>query len=226
MEVTVTVTAESNSQFLAFRRFIYNLSKKLSTDEVQAIVYIHFYDQKDLYQSATALEIFCKLESKGIITSSNPDKLVELMKDLRRNDLVSEVSHFLKKKKLKPKSSSLGRSQTSIVVDHGESENDLLLRNTIEAALVQSTVLLQQMELLQTAISGRKIDRNEVKEVVIEAAQTSEALAERLRKAEVRVSGGQETPKLSGAGSEELLGSDHRGYINTFRSGELQLAAG
>ena len=61
------VTAESHSQFLAFRRFTYSLSKQLSKEETQAIVYIYFFEQKDALKGASTLDILCKLESNGII---------------------------------------------------------------------------------------------------------------------------------------------------------------
>lgn len=224
------VTAESNSQFVAFRRFIYSLSKQLSREEAQAIVYIYFFEQKDSLSSASSLDILCKLETSGIATSTNPDKLLELMKDLKRQDLASEVKDFLKKKKSKTgdkKSSSLGRKQKLTITDFDE-DDDLILRSTLEAALVQATVLLQQMEVLQKSISGSKIKKDEVKEIITEAAQTSEALAERLRRAEVRVQQ-QDQDQRSSSGSVSEGGDAPRGgteserttgYINAQHTGE------
>lgn len=185
------VTAESNSQFLAFRRFVYRLSKQLSREEAQAIVYIYFFEQKDSLSSATTLDILCKLESSGIATSTNPEKLLELMKDLKRHDLVGQVKDFLKKRKVKtlekrPTLYGKKPSKKDLTEDF-EDEDDLILRSTLEAALVQATVLVQHMEMLQNAISGCKMKRDKIEEVVTEAAQTSEALSERLRRAEVRV---------------------------------------
>lgn len=243
------VTAESNSQFVAFRRLMYSLSKQLSKEEAQAIVYIHFFEEKESLSSATTLDILCKLESRGIATSSSSDNLLELMKDLKRPDLASEVKDFFKKKKSKSgdkKSSSLGRKQKQVITDLDE-DDDLILRSTLEAALVQATVLLQHMEVLQTSMNGSKVRKEKVKEIVTEAAQTSEALAERLRRAEVRVhqpehdkrsSSGSAQDKRSSSGSvsespqgdlaqhREGAGenfSNHRmmGYVNTQHTGGL-----
>jgi hypothetical protein len=230
------VTAESNSQFVAFRRFLYSLSKQLSTEDARAIVYIYFFEQKDSLSSASPLDILCKLESNGIATSSNPDKLLELMKDLKRQDLVSEVKDFIKKKKSRhfgsgdKKSPSLGRKQKLIVAELDD-DDDLILRSTLEAALVQATVLLQHMELLQTAMSSSKVKKDKVKDIVTEAAQTSEALAERLRRAEVRVHQQDQDQRSSSSSVSE--GGDvveHReggeggervmGYVNAQHSGE------
>lgn len=228
------VTAESNSQFVAFRRLLCSISKQLSHEETQAIVYIHFYEDSRSLSSTPSLDILCKLESRGIATSSSPEKLLELMKDLKRQDLANEVKDYIKKKK----KSSLGRKQKQVVTELDE-EDDLILRSTLEAALVQATVLLQHMEVLQTSMSSSKVRKEQVKEIVTEAAQTSEALAERLRRAEVRVhqpehdkrsssgsvqdkrsSSGSVSESPQGDGAAENFGN-HRmvGYINAQHTG-------
>ena len=217
------VTAESNSQFIAFRRLLYSLSKQLSKDEAQEVVFIYFFEKKESFSAATPLDVLCKLESGGIATSSNPEKLLELMKDLKRQDLANEVKDFLKKRK---KSSSLNRKQQKRENNTPETENedDLILRSTLEAAVVQATVLIQHMEVIQGAIAGNKIHKTKIKEIVTEAAQTSEALAERLRRAEVKVNLDQNHRRQSsgsrsgsGSGSEFLSSSREKtglGYIN------------
>lgn len=215
---TMEVTAESNQQFLAFRRLIYSLSKKLKKEEAQAIVYIHFYNQKDQYKSCTPLEIFCKLESNGIITASHPEKLLELMKDLKRQDLVNEVKDFFKKRKKSPEKKANKPDSGRV---HDESEDDLVLRATLEAAFVQATVLLQQMERLQIATSGITIQRDRIMQLITEAAQTSEALAERLRRAEVKANPERESFHLSSGSDQGATGSGRLGYINSSRSGMI-----
>lgn len=223
----MAVTAESHSQFLAFRRLIYSLSRQLSDSEAQAIVYIHFFDHKDTLKSVSSLEVLCKLESHGVATASNPEKLLELMKDLKRNDLVSEVKDFLKKKKSKStdrRRSSPGRKSKSSEAEDVDSEDDLELRSTLEAAIVQATVLLQHVELIQSSISspGTRSRRGQIRKAVNEAAQTSEALAERLRRAEVKMN--QDHQWLSsGSDSGRLTSSDPNdpnSYINMAGSGE------
>lgn len=228
------VTAESQTQYLAYRRFIYRLSRQLSEDEAQAIVYIHFFDQKESLKSASTLDILCKMESSGIATASCPEKLLELVKDLKRNDLVSEVKDFLKKRKSRTaerKGSSLGRRQPRLVLvddaEEVENEDDLILRNTLEAAIVQATVLLQHMEMIQSSISGSKIKRGEIRETVTQAAQTSEALAERLRRAEVRINqdDGQVSSGSHGEGNACILsGESGFSYINMAGSGEAAIS--
>lgn len=218
------VTAESNSQFVAFRRFVYRLSQQLSREEAQAIVYIYFFEQKDSFSSASTLDILCKLETSGIATFTNPEKLLELMKDLKRHDLASDVKDFLsKRRKLSKKSSSLGRKQKWATISdfENEDEEDLILRNTLEAALVQATVLLQHMEMLQVSISGGKVKREGIKEVVTEAAQTCEALAERLRRAEVTVHQDQNQGSSNRSSILESKELQQRvGYVNAPHTGK------
>ncbi len=211
------VTVESHNQFLAFRRFTYSLSKQLSREETQAIVYIYFFEQKEALKGASTLEILCKLESNGIITSSNPEKFLELMKDLKRLDLVSEVKEYLKKRKAKK-----GPTKQK-PVENVDSEEDLILRNTLEAALVQATVLLQHMEMLQKSVSGSKVRRDKIKATVTEAAQTCEALAERLRSAEVKVNltRGQEQRRWSSRSSITDSGEHIIGYMNAVHTGRI-----
>lgn len=222
------VTAESNSQFVAFRRLLYSLSQQLTNEETQAVVFIYFFEQKESFSEASPLDVLCKLESSGVATSSNPDRLLELMKDLKRQDLANEVKDFLKKKK---RSSTLTRKGQKRTDDTPETENedDLILRSTLEAAVVQATVLIQHMEVIQGAITGNKVQKTKVKDIVTEAAQTSEALAERLRRAEVKVNLNQDhrrqsSGSRSGSGSgSEFPGSSREakmglGYINAQRT--------
>jgi len=229
----MAVTAESSAQFKAFRRLTYSLSQQLSRDDVRGIIHIHFYDQQEALQNASTLDILCKLESSGIATSSNPEKLVRIMKDIKRNDLVSEVKDFMKKRKSKSRRSQL--TSNSSQEDNNESEADLILRNTLEAAFVQATVLLQHMEMIQKSTSGPKIARDILKEIVTQAAQTAEVLAERLRQAEVKLTQEeqhQEVEKMSSLSLGESRADQgtsspkQTGYINSHESESIAIFMG
>lgn len=210
------VTAESNSQFLAFRRFVYGLSKQLSKDDAGAIAFLYLKDLKQ--QQASALEVLCKLEADGVIAYSKADRLMEVMKDIRRPDLANEVKDYLKARR--QKAVKKGRKQKADDNSSDvESEGDLILRATLEAAQVQSTVLLQHMEMLQNCLSAGTLNRTKIREAIVEAAQTSEALAERLRRAETEVNRDHDGNSSEGGGSDQSM--DKKGYINTFHSGEF-----
>lgn len=228
------VTAESNDSFLAFRRLMYSLSLQLTSEDNRAIIFIHFYNQTDSFDG-NGLDILCKLESQGIATYHNPEKLLELMKDLKRHDLAGEVKDYIKKKKSKSydkKTSTLRKKSSNMeeIRAEVEAESDLELRAMLEAAMVQATVLLQQIEKLQISTSGKAVVWSAVQQVVTEAAQTSEALAERLRKAEVRGNQGSERREFEGYGGyrdlkdQKILETGPLGYINSrLQSGEVGL---
>ena len=223
------VTAESNDSFLAFRRLMYSLSQKLTSEDIRAIGFICFCNRQDYY-NANPLDVLCKLELEGVVTYHNPEKLLELLKDLKRHDLVGEVKDYIKRKKskhsdkkfstLKKKVSNGGKIASKVEV---ETASDLELKSMLEAALVQATVLLQQIEKLQISTSGNTFTWSAVKHIVSEAAQTSEALAERLRKAELRGHLDTKQREFEGFGGYRDPKSpeqNSKGYINTAHSGE------
>ena len=211
------VTAESNDSFLAFRRLLYSLSMQLTSEDVRAIVFLNLLNQKDSLDG-NALDVLCKLESQGIATYQNPDKLQELMKDLKRYDLAGEVKDYIKKKKSRSndKKTSVIKKKSSNVEDvraEVEAEYDLELRAMLEAAFVQATVLLQQIEKLQNFTSGKAVVWSIVKQVVTEAAQTSEALADRLRRAEAQGNWGNKLREFEGYGGYMELKTQETGPI-------------
>ena len=202
---------QSNDTFLAFRRLLYSLSRQLTAKDKHGIIFIHFYNEKVTLEAASELDLLCKLESQGIATYNNPNGLLELMKDLKRSDLVGEVKDYMKKKKPSRKKSAEKEAD-----DKGQEEENLELRATLEAAFVQATVLLQQMEKLHASTSGKPACWADIEGIVSEACQTSEALAERLRKAEAI---GNKTTNGSDARNSDPAYYD-TGYINALHSGK------
>ena len=192
------VSAESNTLFIAFRRLVYRFSEQVSKDEQKTIIYIRLYKLKERYKDSTMLEVLSKLEADGVFGPSNPEGLLEITKDIKRQDLASEVKHFIKKRskaETKGGLSSLSAALTKklpqpppLSPSHqygGEdSEEDLQLKATIEVTLAQATVLMQQVEKLERAVAGGKAQRQRAKEAISEAGQTAAALADRLKKAQ------------------------------------------
>ncbi len=125
-----------------------------------------------------------------------------------------------KKARADKKANVLEKKKSSSIIgeEDSEKEENLELRATLEASLVQATVLLQQMEKLQVCINGKSVTWSNIDNLVLEASQTAEALAERLRKAEAigeRPSGEDGGPSEKGKPAGENLG-----YINTLHSGK------
>ena len=187
------VSAESNALFIAFRRLVYAFSEQVSREECQAIVYIRLYRSKERYKDASTLEVLSKLEADGVFGPSNPQGLLEITKDIKRQDLAHEVKEFIKKRSKSERKSSVssggkkGAARQSFLggeEQHEDTEEDLQLRATIEVTLAQATVLMQQVEILERAVAGGKAQRQRAKEAIAEAGQTAAALADRLRKAQ------------------------------------------
>lgn len=180
------LSAESNALFIAFRRLVYNFSEQMSKEECQAIIYIRLYRLRERYRDSSTLEVLSKLEADGVFSPSNPEGLLEVAKDIKRQDLVSEVKDFMKKKRSKK-----GAAAQQTLIDKNQcsddSEEDLQLRATIEVTLAQATVLMQQVEILERAVAGGKAQRQRAKEAISEAGQTAAALADRLKKAQVEL---------------------------------------
>lgn len=196
------VSAESNALFIAFRRLVYSFSEQVSKEEQKTIIYIRLYQLKERYKDSTMLEVLSKLEADGVFDPSHPEGLLEIAKDIKRQDLASEVKQFIKKRsktETKGGLSSLSAAwakkmpQTpplSPSHQYGgepESEEDLQLKATIEVTLAQATVLMQQVEKLERAVAGGKAQRERAKEAISEAAQTATALADRLKKARIEL---------------------------------------
>lgn len=195
------VSAESNALFVAFRRLVYNFSEQVSKEEQKTIIYIRLYKLKERYKDATMLEVLSKLEADGVFGPSNPEGLLDIAKDIKRQDLASEVKHFIKKRSksetkggLSSLSAALSKkihpsptgSPSHHVADE-VSEEDLQLKATIEVTLAQATVLMQQVEKLERAVAGGKAQRERAKEAISEAGQTAAALADRLKKAQIEL---------------------------------------
>ena len=188
------VSAESNAQFIAFRRLVYSFSEQVSREECQAIVYIRLYRSRERYKASSTLEVLSRLEADGVFGPTNPQGLLEITKDIKRQDLASEVKDFIKKRSKSEKKASGGSGgkkganlytfQGGEDLNDDDTEEDLQLRATIEVTLAQATVLMQQVEILERAVAEGKAQRQRAKEAIAEAGQTAAALADRLRKAQ------------------------------------------
>lgn len=183
------VSAESSAQFIAFRRFVCALSEKISREECQVIIYIRLYKWKERYKDSTNLEVLSRLEADGVFAPSNPEGLLEIAKDIKRPDIAAEVRDFIKKRSKNEKKGGSALSKKATVhkafsFDEQPRENteeDLHMRATVEVALAQATVLMQQVEVLERAVLAGKEQRQRAKEAICEAGQTAAALAQRLK---------------------------------------------
>ena len=211
------VSAESNALFIAFRRLVYSFSQQVNKDESQAIVYIRLYPLRERYKDSTTLEVLSKLEADGVLGPSNPEGLLEVAKDIKRQDLVSEVKDFIKKRSKSEKKASSSSNKKAAAAQllfldenlYADSEEDMQLKATIEVTLAQATVLMQQVEILERSVAEGKAQRQRAKEAISEAGQTAAALSDRLRKAQIEL--GLSTEQGEGASSAlSIPGRSHQ----------------
>ena len=129
------------------------------------------------------MDILSRLEYEGLFSPAKPEGLIEIARDASRHDLASELKKFVKtqrtasKEEEKSQKRLKGLSQAAT-----ESDMDLHLRCNFEVTLSQATVLMQNVDQLQQAITAGQGCRQRVEEAIQEARQTAERLAQTLRK--------------------------------------------
>ena len=170
---------------LAFRRLVVDFSQKLSKKEQRRLVYIRLYDLRERYHDADTLEVLSRLETDGVFSSNNPEGLIEVAKDIDRQDLRVMVRDFVKnsKKQRKEKASSkvAAKAVMSFEPESPASEEELQLKSV---TLSQAAVFMKQVEILQQAITGGTNSRQKATEAIRDARCTVQSLAEHFQKAQ------------------------------------------
>ena len=146
------------------------------------------------------MDIFSKLETEGLFSPSKPEGLIEIAKDIHRHDLASEVEKFIKsQRKSASKEEKKGHKRPKSQPEAAkESAVDLHLKSNFEVTLTQATVLMQQVDILQRAITAGKGCRRKVEEAMKEARQTAERLAHTLQKAQSELEADSDSDRSSG----------------------------
>ena len=172
---------------IAFRRLVYKFSQKLSKEESKALVYIRLNECQEQYQDS--LTVLSKLEASGFFSPNNPEGLFEIAEDINRFDLIEMVKDFVKnwKRQRKDKrSKDVGKTVTSF--EPTVSDEELQLKAILEVTLSQAAVFVKQVDILRHAITaGTREQRQRAVEAIRDARCTSQALAERLQKAQVEL---------------------------------------
>ena len=169
---------------LAFRRLVADFSQKLSKEERRRLVYIRLYDWRERYRDADTLDILSKLETDGVFSPNNPEGLVEVAKDIDRQDLKAMVKEFVKKQR-KEKATSKVAPKAVMSFESPVSDEELQLKAILEVTLSQAAVFVKQVDILQQAITaGTKEQRQRAAEAIRDAGYTAQTLAERLQKAQ------------------------------------------
>lgn len=185
----------SNAHCLAFRRLVYNFSRKLNKEECQAIVYIRLYECLERYRDASTLDVLSKLEMCGVFSPDNPTGLIDIAtKDIQRPDLVNLVKDYKKSqrsKETKAKTKNASSVETKYSYAESSGEETAQLRATLEVTLSLVSLLEQQVDVLQRAPITRAVQE----------------LAEHLRKVQKELERGSSRPSSSSSEEGEYYGS-------------------
>ena len=84
----------SSKSLVSYRRFIKSFASKLNPSEADQIAYIWNVSMK--YSADGALNLLLKLERRNVFSFENPSGLIEVAKDVGREDLVQSVKEYIK----------------------------------------------------------------------------------------------------------------------------------
>lgn len=169
------VSPESYARFTAFRQLVYRCSEQLTCNDLHALVYIWMYSERESYRNASSISVLSRLEATGKFSPWNPEGLLEMLREIKRNDLCSEVKDFMKMKWLKV----LKKGTRRLVC---QSDEDL--QATFEVVVAQVTVLSHQIDAFEKVLFEESHAREKAQDLIIGAAQTAKTLSERLLRAQ------------------------------------------
>ncbi len=169
------VSPESYARFKAFRQLVYRCSEQLTCNDLHALVYIWMYSERENYRNASSISILSRLEATGKFSPWNPEGLLEILKEIKRSDLCSEVKDFMKIKW--PKVVKKGTRRLVCASDED-------LQATFEVVVAQATVLTHQIDAFEKVLFDEENARAKAQELIIGAAQTAKTLSERLLRAQ------------------------------------------
>ena len=151
-----------------FRRVMFNVAQQLTQQESDTLVWMHSVPVQ--FVGKPPLTVLAQMESQGHFSASKPDRFTEVLKDINRMDLVKQVTKSTKRKKNRVDSQS-----------NADEYLNITLAANLEVTLLQSRILLEQVERLGGVVS----DANErrIGEIVGEAKKTAEKLRRTLEHA-------------------------------------------
>lgn len=203
-----------------FRFVVAEVAHQLNEQDRESLVYTHRLSAS--YKHASALDVLEQLEMLGIFSPSSPMKLVELLKNLRREDLAKDVEKRIKKdmKAMKKKTKDYQIGKLPCMA------KEALLKARFDHLCLQATQLIEHLENLMKDLKEEGEEHHwqadpllcECKEQAGEvvrklkearsAAEVSErALEEKLRAAALQGSDSQATRKATASPAPARRGS-------------------
>ena len=131
----------SEPPIIAYRRLVVSLTRELTPQNVEEIAFVRLSGKEDSTkysvgkQGASALCLMITLERLGEFSFQNPCKLIEILKDVKRTDLVKNVEQYIQKQSRSrtPKPPIKQRTRAIRSEEHRELEHvyDIILRTSV-----------------------------------------------------------------------------------------------
>ena len=159
-----------------FHRLLYKIAQNLSQEEIDSLVFIEGLPVA--FKGKAPFTVLQQMVLQGIISESKLEKLTEVLKGINRVDLAKEV-----------KTKRSRKSYRRLVVQSDEQVSRRAIAANSEVALVQTDILLAQLDRLETVSeASQRRGRKRMINLVYMAKQLIES-AERLLKTLHRNSG-------------------------------------
>ena len=144
------------------------VAQQLTQQESDTLVWMQ--DVPVQFKGKPPLTVLAQMESQGLFSASKPERFADILKDINRLDLAKQVTKITKRKK-----------NQRDAVEQSEEQLQITLAANLEVTLLQSKILLEQVERLQQVV----IEANEkrIGEIVGGAKESAERLKRTLEHA-------------------------------------------
>ena len=183
---------------IAYRALVASVANELTSKEIYQVAYVWLKGNGDISkyspsEKGCGLELFACLECLGRFSFKNTDGLLDIVKSIKRNDLVKKIETY--KKKEKKGENSYGTKCTK-KRDSTRSEERQCLEQTFEVMVAQMAFLEQQLSLLQNTLQENLLDEGMV--IVQHSGAIMHQLATNLTKVQEKFARHRSSKRSSG----------------------------
>ena len=129
-----------------FRRLLYKIAQQLSQEESDSLVVIE--SLPIAFKGKPSFIVFVQMVLQGTISESKPDNLVEVLKGINRMDLAKQAKDLSRSTKRSKK-----KHRDLEVQSLDEQVSRVAIAANSEVTLVQSNILLEQLDRLRETVS-------------------------------------------------------------------------
>ena len=145
------------------RRVMFTVAQQLTQQESDTLVWMQGVPVE--FSGKPPLTVLAQMESQGLFSASKPERFADILRDINRLDLAKQVTKITKRKKNQRDTVEQSQEQQLL---------QITLAANLEVTLLQSKILLEQVERLRQVV----IDANEkrIGEIVGDAKESVERL--------------------------------------------------